>query len=223
MYKDKITTLLSMIARTFNQKIYQKCLSIGKPIVIVTGPAGTGKTAFACHEAANRIKSGSCSKIVLTRPLVTSDEELGFLPGNIQHKMDPWTRPMFDILGNHFTKERMNKLIEVAPLAYMRGRTFNDCFIIADEMQNSTPNQMKLVLTRIGEQSKMVVTGDSSQSDLRQMNGLEDLFLKTNGKETEYLDFIHLDDDDIQRHPAVKEVVELYSNIDPFGRKYIPV
>jgi phosphate starvation-inducible PhoH-like protein len=212
MYRDKIIILLNMIARTLNQRIYQKCLSVGKPIVIVTGPAGTGKTAFACHEAVNRIKAGSCSKIVLTRPLVTSDEELGFLPGNIQNKMDPWTRPMFDILGNYFTKERMNKLIEVAPLAYMRGRTFNGCFIIADEMQNSTPNQMKLVLTRIGEQSKMVVTGDSSQSDLRQTNGLDDLLLKLNGREAEYLDFVHLEEDDIQRHPAVKEIVEIYQN-----------
>ena len=200
-----------MLPRTFNQKLYQQYLATGRPIVIATGPAGCGKTAFACQEAVNRIVRGSCSKIVLTRPLVTSDEELGFLPGNIQHKMDPWTRPMFDILGNYFTKERMNKIVEVSPLAYMRGRTFNGCFIIADEMQNSTPNQMKLVLTRLGEHSKLVVTGDSSQSDIRQMNGLEDLMLKTNGKEMEYLDFVHLEDDDIQRHPAVKEIVEIYS------------
>jgi len=199
-----------MIPRTINQKLYQKYLSVGRPIVLVTGPAGTGKTLFACQEAVKRVTTGSCSKIIVTRPLVTSDEELGFLPGTIQNKMDPWTRPMFDIFGNYFTKDRINKLVEVVPLAYMRGRTFHESFIIADEMQNSTPNQMKMTLTRIGEQSKLVITGDHDQSDLRQMNGLEDLMLKTLGKELEYIDIVHLDGDDIQRHPAVKEVVKLY-------------
>ena len=116
---------------------------------------------------------------------------------------------MFDIFENYFTKDRMNKIIEIAPLAYMRGRTFKKSFIIADEMQNSTPNQMKLALTRIGENSKLVVIGDSSQSDLRCINGIENLILKTSGKDTEYIDFIHLDDVDIQRHPAVKEVIRL--------------
>jgi phosphate starvation-inducible PhoH-like protein len=200
-----------LLARTINQKLYQRYLACGKPIVIVSGPAGTGKTAFACQEAAFRIIKGSCSKIVLTRPLVTSDEDLGFLPGSIKNKMDPWTRPMFDILENHFSKERLNKVVEIAPLAYMRGRTFHGSFIIADEMQNSTPNQMKMMLTRIGENSKMVVTGDSSQTDLIRTNGLDDFYLKTCGKELEYIDFVSLDTEDVHRHPAVREIIELYN------------
>ena len=150
-----------MNPRTPNQVRYVKSLqNVSKPIVIATGPPGTGKTMLPCQVAAEKFKSGDVRKIVLTRPIVCAGEDLGYLPGSIENKMDPWTRPMFDILENYFARSRIkqmvdNRTIEISPLAYMRGRTFNNCFIIADEMQNSTQQQMKMVLTRLGDDSQM--------------------------------------------------------------------
>ena len=189
-----------------------------KPIVVATGPAGSGKTLFACQEAVERLGRRQVDKVILTRPLVAADEELGYLPGTLERKMDPWTRPMFDILGNYFSNSRIkqlvkDKVIEIAPLAYMRGRTFDGCFVVADEMQNTTPNQMKMLLTRIGEGSKMVVTGDLEQCDLRDgIGGLSDLFPRMEDGVLEYIEHVILEADDIQRHPAVKEVLGLYED-----------
>ena len=189
-----------------------------KPIVVATGPAGSGKTLFACQEAVERLGHRQVDRVILTRPLVAADEELGYLPGTLERKMDPWTRPMFDILGNYFPQSRIkqlvkDKVIEIAPLAYMRGRTFDDCFVVADEMQNTTPNQMKMLLTRVGEGSKMVVTGDLEQCDLRDgIGGLSDLFPRMDNNILEYIEHVILESDDIQRHPAVKEVLGLYED-----------
>lgn len=185
-----------------------------KPLVIATGPAGSGKTLFACQAAAESLTKGRFKKLILTRPIVSVDEELGFLPGNIDEKMDPWTRPMFDILENYYSKNQIaymvkSKTIEISPLAYMRGRTFENSFVIGDEMQNATQNQMKMMLTRLGENSKMVITGDADQCDVPD-SGLVDLIHRMSDRELEYLDHIMLTDDDIQRHPAVREILGMY-------------
>jgi phosphate starvation-inducible PhoH-like protein len=187
--------------------------------VIATGPPGSGKTTLPCQVAAELYKSGDVQKIVLTRPIVCAGDDLGYLPGSIENKMDPWTRPMFDILENYFARTRIkqmvdNKTIEIAPLAYMRGRTFNNCFIIADEMQNSTQQQMKMVLTRLGEDSQMVITGDTEQCDLKDpaSGGLSNLLCLLDGykEQLEYIENVIMTGDDIQRHPAVKEITKIY-------------
>jgi phosphate starvation-inducible PhoH-like protein len=138
-----------LVPKTPGQLRYVEALrNYQKPIVVATGPAGSGKTLFACQEAVERLGHRQVDRVILTRPLVAADEELGYLPGTLERKMDPWTRPMFDILGNYFSNSRIkqlvkDKVIEIAPLAYMRGRTFDGCFVVADEMQNTTPNQTK--------------------------------------------------------------------------------
>lgn len=205
-----------MLPKTPLQAKYLKALRSNlKPLVVATGPAGSGKTLFACQTAAEGLAAGKFKKMILTRPIVSVDEELGFLPGNIDEKMDPWTRPMFDILQNYYTKSQIthmvkSKTIEISPLAYMRGRTFENSFIIGDEMQNTTQNQMKMMLTRLGENSKMVITGDADQCDVPE-SGLADLIHRMSDQELEYLDHIVLGEDDIQRHPAVKEVLGIYT------------
>jgi len=187
-----------------------------KPITISTGPAGCGKTLFACQEAVKSYENGDYSKIILTRPTVAVDEDLGYLPGNMQDKLEPWIRPMIDILQNYFTETQIenmkyNDKLEIAPLSYMRGRTFENCFVIGDEMQNSTNNQMKMLLTRIGQDSKMVIIGDPLQSDLKEdTNGLCDLISRVDTKEFQYIDYVCLDDNDVQRSEVV---VELLNNV----------
>jgi phosphate starvation-inducible PhoH-like protein len=162
---------------------------------------------LACEAAVHRIRLGQVQRIIVTRPAVSADEELGFLPGKLEKKMEPWIRPMMEI----FEKERVQKSVEIVPLAYMRGRTFKDSFIIADEMQNSTANQMKMVLTRLGDESKLFVTGDLNQSDLpTNSNGLTDFIYRIGGRELEYIDYVKMTGEDIQRHPAIKEVLGLY-------------
>ena len=195
-------------ARTIQQSLYvKKLLDTRKPIVIASGPAGCGKTLFACKAAAHAPLTKRVENIIITRPAVSVDEELGFLPGKLEKKMEPWVKPMFEI----FEKDRVQKSVEIVPLAYMRGRTFKNSFIIADEMQNSTPNQMKMVLTRLGEGSKMVVTGDLDQSDLHFVNGLCDFFYRIREREDlEYIDQIVFSNEDIQRHPAIGEVLGVY-------------
>jgi phosphate starvation-inducible PhoH-like protein len=167
--------------KTVNQELYLRFLNDDSvKIVLGVGPAGCGKTLFACHRAIEELRSGNIEKIVVTRPMVAvEDESVGFLPGDMNQKMAPWTRPIFDIFGEYYDVDDLNEMvrkgvIEISPLAYMRGRTFKNSFIIADEMQNSTPNQMMMVTTRLGQDSKMVITGDLKQSDKSTLSGLSD-------------------------------------------------
>ena len=188
-----------------------------KDIVFGIGPAGTGKTLLAVQVAVKLFLQGSIDKIIVTRPAVSVDEDLGFLPGTLEQKMAPWTRPIFDVLREYFQAREIEGMIEegiieIAPLAYMRGRTFKNSFILADEMQNATPNQMKMLLTRLGEGSQMAVTGDLAQADRKEDNGLinfTNLLAKSNST---HLDIVHFAQGDIERHNAVKEVLQVYGD-----------
>lgn len=195
--------------KTSGQCKYMLALRSPKPIIIATGPAGTGKTMLACQIGMEHIHSSFRGKVVLTRPIVAADEDMGYLPGDMDKKMEPWTKPMFDIFEKYLSHNQMDRSITIEPLGYMRGRTFNNTIIIADEMQNSTPNQMKMLLTRIGNGTKLIVTGDLNQSDLGEDNGLSELVYKLHGMDLEYIQHVEMGDEDIIRHPAVKEVLKV--------------
>jgi phosphate starvation-inducible PhoH-like protein len=204
-------------ARNANQKLYlSKLYSESTSIVLAIGPAGTGKTMLAVQYGIKLFQEGKVDRIVVTRPAVSVDEDLGFLPGDLNEKMAPWTRPIFDVLGEYYQKKEIANMleegvIEISPLAYMRGRTFKNAYIVADEMQNATVNQMKMLLTRLGEGSKMVVTGDLAQADRLSDNGLIDFCNLLEQKEyLEHIDIIRFDTKDIERHNAVKEVLAVY-------------
>ena len=197
--------------KTSGQCKYMLALRSSKPIIIGTGPAGSGKTMLACQIATEHISKHPRARVVLTRPIVAADEDMGYLPGDMDQKMEPWTRPMYDIFEQSMTHNQMDRCISIEPLGYMRGRTFHHTLIIADEMQNSTPNQMKLLLTRIGEGTKIIVTGDLEQSDLEGDNGLENLVYKMQCIELDYIQHVEMGDGDIVRHPAVKEVLGILS------------
>lgn len=155
---------------------------------------------------------------MVTRPAVSADEDLGFLPGTLEEKMAPWTRPIFDVFREYFNAKEIEGMIqegviEISPLAYMRGRTFKNAFILADEMQNTTPNQMKMLLTRIGEGSKMVVTGDLKQADRLTQNGLLEFVNLMEKRNLSRIDVARFNSNDIERHEAVKEVLDIYGDI----------
>jgi phosphate starvation-inducible PhoH-like protein len=196
--------------KTPGQCEYLRVIQSPKPIVIATGPAGSGKTMFGCQVAAEKLANKECKRLILTRPIVAADEDMGYLPGEMERKMEPWIRPMMDVFENYLTRSQLEKHVCIEPLGFMRGRTFNDSFIIADEMQNSTPNQMKMLLTRLGDNSKLIVMGDIKQSDLGPRNGLADVVKRTKGLELEYIEHVIMDDEDILRHPAVAEILKLY-------------
>jgi phosphate starvation-inducible protein PhoH and related proteins len=206
---------------TLNQQKYVNALrNEDIQIVLGVGPAGTGKTLFACNTAVEQLKAGTIKKIVLTRPLVSVEEEIGFLPGNLISKMDPWTRPIFDILQESYSKRDMDTMlqtgvIEISPLAFMRGRTFKHAFIIADEMQNSSPNQMLMITTRLGTNSKMVITGDLKQSDRMENNGLYDLIQKLKEAKrvggTKGIELVEMDQIDIKRSEIVSTILNIYN------------
>jgi phosphate starvation-inducible PhoH-like protein len=212
--KHKVT----LLPRNKNQETYlQKLQDERKNIVFAVGPAGTGKTLLAVLNGIKLLQEGVIDKIIVTRPAVSVDEDIGFLPGTLNEKMAPWTRPIFDVLGEYYqTKEIAAMLedgiIEISPLAYMRGRTFKNAYIIADEMQNATQNQMKMLLTRLGENSNMVVTGDLAQADRIKDNGLIDFIGKIEGRKTQHIDVVRFDQRDIERHKAVAEVLNLYGD-----------
>lgn len=195
--------------KTAGQCRYALALRSTKPIVIGTGPAGTGKTMLACQIALEYVQKYQRPKIILTRPIVAADEDMGYLPGDMEQKMEPWTKPMFDIFEKSLSHNQMDRYIDIEPLGYMRGRTFNNTLIIADEMQNATPNQMKMLLTRVGEGTKLIVTGDLEQSDLGIGNGLEDLIYKMQCLDLDYIIHVEMEVDDIVRHPAVNEVLKV--------------
>jgi phosphate starvation-inducible PhoH-like protein len=189
-------------------------------IIFSIGQAGTGKTLISCNYAILNLLNKNYSKIVITRPIVSVDEDHGFLPGSIEKKMDPWLKPLYDIFKKNVSAETLKKMldkeiIEICPLAYMRGRTFDNCVIIADEMQNSTVNQMKMLLTRIGKNSKMIINGDNQQSDFRYKNennnGLKHFMdnykISENKKGIKIIEFGL---EEIERHPIIETVLRIY-------------
>jgi phosphate starvation-inducible PhoH-like protein len=188
-----------------------------KKIVVATGPAGTGKTLFATEQGVKKFLEGTYEKLIFTRPSVSVDEDLGYLPGTLEDKMAPWIRPIYDILYNFMSPKEVtalieDKIIEISPLGYMRGRTFKNCWIVADEMQNSTIAQMKMLLTRLGENSRLVITGDLEQFDRQnELNGLDDFLSKFKGKRSSSITSVEFQRDDIQREDVVKEVLDIYS------------
>lgn len=207
--------------KTDNQRKYVELLNDKKTSLIVAlGPAGSGKTLLACVNAIEMLQKGEIQRIILTRPMITvEDEEVGFLPGNLVAKMDPWTKPMFDIFTEYYSMQDMIGMlhsgkIEVCPLAYMRGRTFHKSFIIADEMQNSSPTQILMLSTRLGEKSKMVIMGDLQQSDSKnRVNGLSDFLDKYNKRvehEIDGIGLIKLENEDILRSSIVSQILKLY-------------
>ena len=207
--------------RTENQKKYVDYLNDkNNNLIVVVGSAGTGKTMYACIKAVELLKAKKIKKVIITRPVVSVEEDIGFLPGTIESKMDPYMRPIFDIFTEFFSLTEWNdmifsRVIEISPLAYMRGRTFKNSFIIADEMQNSSPNQMKMLLTRIGENSRMVITGDLSQTDRVDENGLKDFIAKMEKyppslfNETN-IRILYFNNTDIQRHKLVENILNIY-------------
>jgi phosphate starvation-inducible protein PhoH and related proteins len=210
-----------LVPRNLNQETYiEKLLNPSNVIVFGIGPAGTGKTMLAVLAAIKEYKEGTVDRIVVTRPAVgVDDEKHGFLPGDLNSKMEPWTRPIFDVIQEYYSPNEVKKMleegvIEISPLAFMRGRTFKKAYIIADEMQNATPNQMKMLLTRIGDDSRMVVTGDIQQTDRREaQNGLIDFGrLFEQFANSQFIRMVNFTHGDIERHPAVSEVLSIYGD-----------
>ena len=216
-FDSKFTSPKNPSQEYYNSQLKHK----NKKIVVATGPAGTGKTLFATEWGIRNFLLGVYEKLIFTRPSVSVDEDLGYLPGTLEDKMAPWIRPIYDILHMFITPREVvtlmeDKLIEIAPLGYMRGRTFKNCWIVADEMQNSTIAQMKMLMTRLGENSRLIVTGDLDQYDRPSHdNGLEDFLDKFKGKRSSSITSIEFQKDDIQREEVVKEVLEIYGGDIP--------
>lgn len=217
LFEDEITKNMKgkpIRVKTLGQKEYIASIK-ANDLVFGIGPAGTGKTYLAVVMAVHALKNGQVKRIILTRPAVEAGESLGFLPGDLKEKVDPYLRPLYDALHDVLGAEHTLRLIEretieIAPLAYMRGRTLDDAFVILDEAQNTTPEQMKMFLTRLGFGSKMVITGDITQIDLPKgvKSGLQvanHLLASVKG-----VGFIHLDDTDVVRHPLVQRIIQAY-------------
>tara|TARA_B100001996_G_scaffold376705_2_gene358308 strand:+ start:394 stop:1326 length:933 start_codon:yes stop_codon:yes gene_type:complete len=205
----------SIIAQTEGQKEYYKSV-LSNDIVFALGPAGTGKTYQAVACAVSALKNNEVEKIIITRPVVEAGERLGFLPGDLKDKVDPYLTPLYDALDKMLKKDKMKKyldtkIIEIAPLAYMRGRTLHNSFMILDEAQNSTPMQMKMFLTRLGVTSKAIITGDVTQTDLDKgiISGLLDAVKVL--KKIKGISFVELTSKDVIRHKLVKDIIKAYS------------
>ncbi len=194
-----------------------------KDMVFAIGPAGTGKTYTSVALAAKALKEKQVKRIVLTRPAVEAGESLGFLPGDLKEKLDPYLQPLYDALRDMIPHEKLEgfiekKVIEVAPLAFMRGRTLDDAFVILDEAQNTTHSQMKMFLTRMGMNAKFIITGDPTQIDLppKQQSGLKEAMRIL--QDVKEIGFVHLTEEDVVRHPVVKKIILAYNNEDKKNR-----
>lgn len=210
---------VTIVPRNLSQEKYLELLRNPKKyIVFAIGPAGTGKTMLGVQMAIKLYQEKTISKIVITRPAVSVDEEHGFLPGTLNEKMAPWTRPIMDVFEEYYHPREVanmidSGIIEIAPLAMMRGRTFKNAFIIADEVQNTTPSQMKMLLTRIGEGSRMVVTGDLNQADRPKENGLLEFYrLYDRQNNNRLIGMAEFGVGDVERHPVVKEILKIYKD-----------
>lgn len=211
---------MQVTPKTPAQKRYLDLIAT-RPVTVVTGPSGSGKTMLATHAAMEALLRREIRKIVVTRPAVTVQEEHGFLPGNLQRKMHPWVLPVLDyaegVQSRQQVRSSMGKdIIEIAPLSHMRGRTFENAFVICDEAQNATREQMMMLLTRLGEGSRIVITGDVNQSDIGEDNGLSDLVqrmmrrVETHGHLPPELGLVEFGKDDVLRSAAVRRILELY-------------
>jgi phosphate starvation-inducible PhoH-like protein len=211
---------IDLVPRTRNQeRLVMALQDSDQHIVVTVGPAGTGKTYLAMQAAVKALREGMCDRIVMTRPAVgVEDERHGFLPGNLVAKMEPWTRPLLDVLREYYKPQDIagmieDQTIEIAPLAFMRGRTFKHAWIIADEMQNATPAQCKMLMTRIGEGSKIVITGDVEQTDRKVAdNGLLDLCNRLQQTQMSNISVCQLESKDTQRHPIIVPILRLYAD-----------
>jgi phosphate starvation-inducible PhoH-like protein len=209
-----------LVPRTRNQE--RLVLALQNPdshIVVTVGPAGTGKTYLAMQAAVQALREGQCDRIVMTRPAVgVEDERHGFLPGNLIAKMEPWTRPLLDVMREYYRPQDImamieDQVVEIAPLAFMRGRTFKNSWIIADEMQNATPAQAKMLMTRIGANSRIVITGDVEQADRKLGdNGLIDLCQRLERSAVPGIEVCRLEARDVQRHTIIGSVLKLYED-----------
>lgn len=221
LYDEEITKDAygkTICAKTMGQRIYINAMK-RNDLVFGIGPAGTGKTFLAVVYAAKQLRKGSVKRIVLTRPAVEAGESLGFLPGDLKEKVDPYLRPLYDGLNTVLGREQTQRLIErgvieIAPLAYMRGRTLDDAFVILDEAQNTTHAQMKMFLTRLGFGSKMVVTGDQTQIDLPKgvKSGLKEAVKKLSG--VSGISIMKMDQSDVVRHPLVSKIINRYEGVE---------
>lgn len=214
----------------YKQALYDKYINL----LVCDGPAGSGKTSLACDFSLDMLKNKIVQKIIITRPTISIEEDIGYLPGNINKKMYPWTIPIFDVFLEYFSQSELDfyireNIIEICPLGFIQGRTFKNSIIIADEMQNSSPGQMFMLLTRIGENSKMILNGDLKQT-CQDGNGLQDLICKINSTyefkqniiesniEDSFnsdlyqdgISLVYLNEDDIQRHEMVKKIIDIY-------------
>lgn len=211
---------IDLVPRTRNQE--RLVMALQNPdtdIVVTVGPAGTGKTYLAMLAAIRALREGACDRIVMTRPAVgVEGESHGFLPGNLVAKMEPWTRPLLDVMREHYRPADIlamieDQVVEISPLAFMRGRTFRNAWIIADEMQNATPAQAKMLMTRIGAGSKIVITGDVEQTDITHgSNGLVDLCERLQATPVAGIAVCALEGRDIQRHRIIGSVLKLYAD-----------
>ncbi len=219
LFEDEITKNAagkSIRVKTLGQRTYVNAMR-KHDLVFGIGPAGTGKTYLAVVKAVHELKNGRTKRIILTRPAVEAGESLGFLPGDLKEKVDPYLRPLYDALNDVLGRDQATRLIEkeiieIAPLAYMRGRTLDNAFVILDEAQNTTPEQMKMFLTRLGFGSKMIITGDITQVDLPK--GVESGLRVANKllSSVQEIAFVYLDESDVVRHPLVQKIIHAYEN-----------